>query len=428
MKLKGVTFDNWIRSHGGKDRTERWLRELYPWPVIAQIEFGEEYLHARQIVNHDHASYEIILQDLEWQRSRRTFKYRVYVESDGLGWHSRPYSDTYDVCATKDARFLTIFHTKKKEPLERVARSFYARRWADLSATHFKSLAVSRFLAASIVSRVAESVYRDLELSYYPAAKLIGGDSPMFASGTEFWLGYRFFSEQAYSWARRSVGRARRIVCFYFADTKYQFDTNLPSGVSVKAVSQVDIEELRGEYQDLILALLRRLELPVRHDRMDFEEITSASMEQTHGAVTDGDVHEALAALKRPCNSKEELRYQLAAGVILNVWIENERRLGFIQRKRFYAFKRYIGTLADWALERSLPGVDLWAERGSQSGSEVLYFRIDRVDFSFHAIPVSRTQLLEAQPVRCWSGVRLKPVAPAVLRWARSLRGEQGSQ
>ena len=210
MRLTGVTFENWLRSHGQKRPKERWLRELYPWPVIAQIEFGEEHLHTRQVVHYDHAKYEVILRALKWQCSHGTFRYRVYVESDGLGWHSRPYSDTYDVCATREAHFVTMFHTRKKEPLEKVAKSFYARRWADLSSTHYRSLAVSRFLAASIVSRVAERAHSNIELSYYPAAKLIGGDSPMFACGREFWLGYRFFSEQAFSWARRSAGQARR--------------------------------------------------------------------------------------------------------------------------------------------------------------------------------------------------------------------------
>jgi hypothetical protein len=41
MKLHGVTFGNWLASHSGKAPKERWLRELYPWPVLAQVEFDE---------------------------------------------------------------------------------------------------------------------------------------------------------------------------------------------------------------------------------------------------------------------------------------------------------------------------------------------------------------------------------------------------
>src|SRR3954451_14047473 len=62
-----------------------------------------------------------------------------------------------------------------------------------------------------------------------------------------------------------------------------------------------------------------------------------------------------LAASRLPCTSKSELRYQLAAGVVLNAWIENERRLGYVQRKKFYAFKERIGDLVKWAEDAQLP-------------------------------------------------------------------------
>ena len=97
-------------------------------------------------------------------------------------------------------------------------------------------------------------------------------------------------------------------------------------------------------------------------------------------------MHEALAALKRQCTSKSEFRYQLAAAVVLNAWIEDERRLGCVRRKKFYAFKQQIGVLVKWAAHAKLPGAKIWAEAPSKE--PILYVRIDDVDFSFHAIPV----------------------------------------
>jgi hypothetical protein len=38
VRLRDVTFVNWLRSHGEKNPEERWLRELYPWPVLAQVD------------------------------------------------------------------------------------------------------------------------------------------------------------------------------------------------------------------------------------------------------------------------------------------------------------------------------------------------------------------------------------------------------
>lgn len=397
MRLRGVSFSNWLRSHGGKKQEERWLRELYPWPVLAQVECGKELRSVRQRIRYDGAVYEATLRDVEWQPRHGTFRYRVFVESEGLGWHSRPFADEYDMCGTPDGRFVTLFHRRKKELLERVARAFFSRRWSDLSRQDFKSLAVSRFLAAGIVCRVAEQRYRDVTLTDYPNARLSGGYAPMLADGSDLWLGHRFFSEDGYSWARDCAGQASGVVALYFADTKYQFRTDLPSGSAVRSVSEVDAES-GGEHRDLIVALLRRLELPSGDMSLPNLEALEAIVRGDEPAstvqVAESDVNEAHAALRRPCRSAVELRYQLAAGVVLNAWIENERARGFPQRKKFYAFKQRIGELVAWARVNRLQGVDLWAERVGRSAHPVVFVRIDGVDFSFHAVPGVHDPLL----------------------------------
>jgi hypothetical protein len=136
--------------------------------------------------------------------------------------------------------------------------------------------------------------------------------------------------------------------------------------------------------------------------------------------VREADVHEALAALKCACSSKSELRYQLAAAVVLNIWIEDERRLGFVGRKKFYAFKQRVGALVQWAANARLEGVRIWAETGPKE--PILYIRIDDVDFSFQGIPGANTFVEAGDNALTWSGVRLKPIAPIVFAWARALR------
>ena len=135
-------------------------------------------------------------------------------------------------------------------------------------------------------------------------------------------------------------------------------------------------------------------------------------------------MHEALAALKTPAGSKDDLRYQLAAAVVLNAWIEEERRLGYSQRKRFYAFKQHVDQVARWAIATRLDGVEIWSEESGAGALPILFVRIDNVDFSFHAIPVAG-ELPQQIDAPTWSGVRLKPIAPLVLRWARDLRQRQ---
>jgi hypothetical protein len=421
MRLRNVTFSSWLHSHGEKAVKVRWLRELYPWPVLAQVDCDPKNRGRAQRITYDGAEYEVTLVCVQWQEDRGTFKYRLRIDSEGLGRHSRSFSDEYEMCGRPDGTFVTVWHTKTDEPLKKIARAFFNRRWENLRAYSFKCLPVSRFLAASVVSQAVQDAFKDIELMHYPRARLVGGVDPMFASGSGLWIGYRFFSEDAYAWARESAGGASRIIALYFADTKYQFKTDLPAEAEVRSIGGFDATELGGKYDDLVRVLLRGLELP--EDLLDLEQLASIVMgraDPPSAPIREADAHEALAALKRPCISKPELRYQLAAAVVLNAWIEDERRLGFANRKKFYAFKQQVGELVKWAADAKLPGVVTWAEVVSKD--PVLYVRVDDVDFSFHAIPGADAFLGRGDRALNWSGVRLKPIAPLVLAWARALR------
>jgi hypothetical protein len=189
----------------------------------------------------------------------------------------------------------------------------------------------------------------------------------------------------------------------------------------VQSIAQFDATELGARYEEWIRILVRGLQLP--EDEYDTDQLASIVMGRTKAfpaPILEADVHEALAALKLPCTSKSEFRYQLAAAVVLNAWIEDERRLGFVSRKRFYAFKQKIGTLVKWAADTRPDGVRIWTEAGSKD--PILFARIDDVDFSFHAIPGANAFLDVSDNALTWSGVRLKPIAPIVLAWARAAR------
>jgi hypothetical protein len=423
MKLQGVSFANWLRSHSHKDVSEKWLRELYPWPVLAQVEYDPKLVEIPQAIGYDGAQFDVTLKSIKYQPNHRTNRYRLLVESNGLGWHSRSYADEFDVCGTPDGLFVTLFHARREEPLEKIARAFFSKRWTDIDASLFKTLAVSRFLASSIAVQVAIEVFHNDSLVHYPLARLTGGTAPILANASELWIGFRFFSEDAYSWARRSAGAAKRIVALYFADTTYQIRTDLPVGVTVESVSKLDSVELSGKYRALIDILLRRQELPTESLSLhDLDPIIKGHAKAPETTISEADVHESLAALKQPCAEKSELRYQLAAAVVLNAWVESERRLGYPQRKKFYAFKSAVNKLTTWAFDAKLRGVDLWAEAVPDNKDPILHVCIDEVDFSFHAIPLARHIVGLGVNQHEWSGIRLKPIAPLVLAWARANR------
>jgi len=304
VKIRNVNFDTWLQSHREKTADERWLRELYPWPVLAQVDCDAENVGVIQRLQYDRADYDVTLM---WARRqpRGTFRYRIRVDSDGLGWHARSFSDEFDLCASPDGEFVTLFHSKTEEPLEKIARAFFGRRWGDLRPQLFQSLAVSRFLAASIVAQVVECAFSDIDLTHYPGTRLTGSTSPMFAYGSELWIGYRFYSEDAYAWARRSAGAASKIIALFFADSKYQFRTDLPSHVKVRSIIEFDNAELQGQFEELIRILLRRLELP----NVDFSENEAGSIVRGHKVTPSVPIGEADA--RSPRGTKASVQFEI---------------------------------------------------------------------------------------------------------------------
>ena len=146
MRLRNVSFATWLLSHPHKDAQERWLRELYPWPVLAQVDCDIQNIDQPQQIIFDDVEYVVILKSIRWQPQHGTFRYRVLVESEGLGWHARSFSDEFDLCGAPDGSFVTLFHAKKEEPLEKIAKAFFSRRWTHLDFSSLKNLAVSRFV------------------------------------------------------------------------------------------------------------------------------------------------------------------------------------------------------------------------------------------------------------------------------------------
>src|SRR5262249_15768825 len=148
----------------------------------AQVDCDSQYTGRIQKISYDGVNYDVTLQTIRWQEDHGTYRYRLHVESIGLGWHSRSFSDDFDLCATRDGTFVTLFNVRKEEPLEKIAKAFFGRKWDKIDRRSFRSLAVSRFLAASIVAQVVEDAFPNVALRHYPGARLGVDVTPMFAS------------------------------------------------------------------------------------------------------------------------------------------------------------------------------------------------------------------------------------------------------
>jgi hypothetical protein len=125
-----------------------------------------------------------------------------------------------------------------------------------------QTLSASRYLSAALIGEMLEDAYGHRELLSHPTSRLTRSASPLFMSKDgDLWLGYRYFSEDAYIWARRHASKAAHLRTLYIADTKYQFRTDLPEGAHVQSASAFDRDMLEGRYAEQIRVLQRRVEL-----------------------------------------------------------------------------------------------------------------------------------------------------------------------
>ena len=420
MKLTNLNFKTWLASpsHKSKFNEERWLRELYPWPVLAEVEFDSENIDIPQKITYDDVEHFVTLHSIRLQ-NRGTYRCRLEVDSEGFGWHARSWSDRFDVCYSPEGDFVTLFHVKNKEPLEKIAKAFFQGRFEDMERHDYKRLGVSRFLSACLVTDVALASFPENELEHYPTHKLEGG-GPLLSDGEEVWIGNRHYSEHAYVWARNNAHRAKRVVCIYVCDSTSQIRTDLPDNCEVVDISELDDRHLAGVNRTRIELIRRKMELPV--STFSFDELTEivkgerVPLPEQIRPIHEADVHEALSAV-RPCFSTlAELQYRLSAAVLLNAWLDSVSKRN-PKKKKFYAFKSDLGQLVEATAQSNLREVTVWAEYVEKS--PMLYIRTPEVEFSFRSIPNAKDFLHRGNEYD-WRGVRLKKVAPLLLEWARS--------
>ncbi|MCC7539841.1 MAG: hypothetical protein IT379_26705 [Deltaproteobacteria bacterium] len=416
LRIRGINFSTWLRNHA-PDHDARWYRELYPWPVFARGDYAPELIRYPQIVDEGDVTYTLTVTSIKTQANQRLC-YRVHLSTNGLGWTSRAWDHDFNLIADTSGAFITLF-TAQQDPLKRAVADFFHGRWRDVEA--FRSLSASRLLAATLASRVVSESAIFCGVEEYPTL-LIRGHRPMFSKGDDLWIVYRFYAEDAYTFARWAASRCASVIALYFAETKYQYLRGLPPNATVISVADLDRTRLHGKYAAHVVFLLHQLHSP--GEDLSEEAIRGALTGENPAEevdIAEGDVQESLAALRLPLENVADLRYVLAAGVVINAWIDCERSLGKRQRKKFYAFKQQIADAVRWALRAQPPGVIIWIEE------PFLYARVDNVDFSFTAIPLEegvRATLTARDTTRItWRGVKLKPIAPIVLSWARKLRG-----
>lgn len=256
----------------------------------------------------------------------------------------------------------------------------------------------------------------DPEVKFSPSTFVGELEAALFAS-SDLVIGYRYYQDQAYAWCRRQEEAGRKALCLYTAASLFQFNTQKPENSEVISLVKFDSLYCNRKFKRQIDRITHLLDAPRDCSDQDWAHLLSNEMPPKL-EISNSEIHESLQALNLSVQSVDDLRYLMAAGVVLNEWLRDVVKSSS-KLKKFYAFKEELGKIINNNVDLDSSRVTVW--RGLGDGVQPVYVRIDSVDFSFHAIPLKNKNIKVHDDLE-WTGFRLKPIAPLVLAWARRQR------
>lgn len=444
MKASTISFDVWCRNHS-HDHNAKWCRELYPWEIFQHIDYNKVASEAPQSFALGRTRYHAWVERRTVREDGRTdyfVRVRSLFSSKRQQWEERAWNDLFHLVASSSGDFITVF-THKKDPTKVLLKKFLRGHLADIETV--RSLPVSSLLFRGLLSTAAHDRYDGLRRfeefqinsSQLPSIPRHGlkreSYEPFLSRNRDLWIICSFTEEKAHRQALRLSGQTQRLLAVFCHPTFTRHHRCSHDTVSVTSLSEF-LRELSPGIHKRYVPHARFLVNHLRQDSNDQEEnLQSGSIrELVHKTdrplrIHTSDLREAKAGLGLIIATAGEVAYVCACANMLNAALN--RRLqtydgSVALAKEVYSFKAIFGRAIDDILRNPPPGVKLYVEPDG-----LLYVSVRGLQFSFHAVPrtpaVRAYQRSSQNAPQAWSGKRLQPVAPLVLRWARSLLLEE---
>ena len=430
--IKPLSYDSFKKNHyKDKNKPEKmWARALLPWQIVDHVDFTNMESGQTVAIGEREFTARLISRELDFSRENSNrVVYLIEIAGAAVGWEGRLINQEYKLITFWDGELLSFYANDKDEDgtdkLEKLFQQFLRGNFANLDILKQKDRDIHTYLSCLLaVTMISGSLLEVGTFNSESQGKF--GDAPLFCS-PQLIIGFCFFQDQAHEWCREQSGCAAKvgqdsgqeILCLYVAPTLHQFKRGLPSGSRAISIADFNMQYCEGRFDRQIERINHLLDEPRQCSDETWDAIKTGQLFNTV-RITTSEIHEALEALKLPTRSVDDFRYQLAAGVLLNAWLDqatpNQKKL-----KAFYAFKETLGRIINENVHLDETRVDIWRGESSGADNDVVYARVDGTEFSFHAIPrhFSSIPVLHHQE---WSGVRLKPFAPLVLAYCRRLR------
>src|SRR5687767_150025 len=107
MTITNLTFDTWKGNHP-PDHDDKWCRELYPFHVFKEIDFGNNLINVEQVIEFNRIHYYTIIKKIELQengRYRTTFDISTIPLSKSQSWKKRSWNTTFQIVYTQNYEF-----------------------------------------------------------------------------------------------------------------------------------------------------------------------------------------------------------------------------------------------------------------------------------------------------------------------------------
>ena len=446
IKLSSLNFETWCLNHSD-DHDAKWCRELYPWEVFERTEYDASAIGEPQSVAVAGSSYVVTLQECvtaEDGRLNYLLHLRSVPSSRRQQWQARSWDELFHLVADPSGYFITLF-TERTDPSKVLLKQFMAGRLSTIESA--RTLPVSRLLFRSLISYAAQDSlgdlarYRSYALRETAARGQSGGIPPMHGSAYEpflsdsrrLWIIESFTEEKAHRHAIQLTGQSESLVMVYCHPTFTRHHRCQNPATSVVSLA----EFLRMQSPEVHARYIEQARFLIKHLRVDTDgcDETSSSEElatllksgRQPMPIHTSDVREAKAGLGIIARTTGDAAYVCACGNLLNAAMNSKLNAydGSLKlSKEVYSFKAILAKRIGDIIRSAPADVRVYVEPGG-----AVYVTVRGVQFSYHAIPREGAIAEHARSNKNvrqeWSGLRLQPVAPLAMRWARALLREE---
>lgn len=443
MKLKNLNFDQWLKNHS-PDHNDKWCRELYPFNIFRFINFDNNLIDKEQILEFNSVSYFVTIRKIEFQnngRFRTTFDISTYPKSKKQEWLQRKWNTTFQIIYSLKFEFITIF-AKKEDPSKDYVVRFMKGNFEKINTE--KSIPVSELLIRTLILHIVEQAFpggkhsQEYEFTRegvndrpeHPQfqRKKSSHFAPIYSIGRDLWIFYSFTEEKAHRLAFYNANQCQTLMVVYCNPTYSRHHRCLYEGteiISIYELSEKVSREVRNKYERQIRFLQNHLNLPesINVDEL-LNEINQPKQEEYE--IQKSDLMEAFGTMKILPQNEADFFHSLCCINLINAFLSRKRKRARISDKdaklfkNMYYFKSYLSDILTERIKANNYSAPLYVEKS------LIIIEVDGFQFSFHNIPLNETldNFSRSQDNRKieWSGKRLQPIAPLLLKYSRGIR------